>query len=617
MGKLRSIIARNKQCNMHFKQAENEARRIFNHKSKQYLPLPFYTEHGIEHSEKIEEYLDKIIFRNGNGRFTNKEFRPSPEEAMYLLSAAWMHDIGMWIGILDDDPPFDGNIDENKVDELRNKHERRSSIFINDKWDNDTWDKQEKICLSTICMYHRRVHKLEEFHLYQDKGKYDKNHPLRFNILSALLRLIDACHVDATRAPTGIYRLYSSVGMSDHAREHWKRAELIRDVCFDHSSRQIKLTGYYPKSLKYGLGEFNLHEVGEFICEEVLDELKTVQGILSQFENTCFKNVIHVPVYMAPLDEEVNQKCISLWPQLLNKPYSASRATASLSKLLDISIDESLKSGGLGEAWKQRVQQMISTSLNLRPHDFQIRNLAYNINKLLPDALNNEKGLRKFRGYLDKNILDIKKNCNKIAMNLKKVVSPKDAIFIYGCSAGLEMFLKGLDKKQVIYVVECFKPIDWPLRYDENKEISKFLEEQGFEDCRFIQFPSLTQTFMELKRLKKSCKVVMGTHSMMKNGHAICKAGCSMLASIARDCNVEIIVYADSSKYLNKGIKVSSVIGSSRILSLENCKQHPVFKNFKYITPSMDIIKKKMIDVMVSESHILKRKSARRKTKKT
>jgi hypothetical protein len=58
-----------------------------------------FTPHETSHCQALENYADQIIW--GSGALGPNDFLPTAEEAMYLLSAIWLHDIGMLYGIMD------------------------------------------------------------------------------------------------------------------------------------------------------------------------------------------------------------------------------------------------------------------------------------------------------------------------------------------------------------------------------------------------------------------------------------------------------------------------------------------------------------------------------------
>ena len=61
--------------------------------------IPFFTDHGPAHCHGVEDLLNRIIFPPELNPDDPRMLVPTPEEAMYLLAAAWVHDIGMIYGL--------------------------------------------------------------------------------------------------------------------------------------------------------------------------------------------------------------------------------------------------------------------------------------------------------------------------------------------------------------------------------------------------------------------------------------------------------------------------------------------------------------------------------------
>ena len=71
--KLRLVLKQDKTCVQLFEEAEALAKSIF--EDPQYVPLPFYTEHGAVHCKAVEEFLEKIIWKNGEAKLDEKQLQ--------------------------------------------------------------------------------------------------------------------------------------------------------------------------------------------------------------------------------------------------------------------------------------------------------------------------------------------------------------------------------------------------------------------------------------------------------------------------------------------------------------------------------------------------------------
>lgn len=612
--KLRATINKDKTCAKLFGEAEAIAKSIF--EGEKYVPLRFYTEHGEEHCKAVESFLNQIIWKNGKARLNKKyDFIPSPEEAMYLLSAVWLHDLGMWYGILDNEPP-EHLKDAPRVIKLREIHEVRTSRYIHEKWARPdcSWHPIEKKWLANVCAYHRGHIPMGSFQPVKDRGRRIKGGQIRLGVLAALIRLADACHVDKRRAPQRVMGLYISLGMPEEARMHWERADLIQEVKFDKGNRSIELTGYYPREIPSGLGEFDIREVGEMICANVRRELLSVQQTLSPFSNTDFREVKHIPHKLPSEDYQQKQQCLHLWPYFLSKPFSATEAAVALAQMLLLSAEQAEESGDLGEGWRKDIRQIIEKTKTLREQDFMIRNLCIDVEKLLSGIPEKTRSATKLKKYLKRFMKSIEDNCRRLVSHALKEISPYDVLVLSGHSVNIERLLRNVDESHSLYIVNCYKPLDGHRMFDENKKIVELVKGLGFPKYKFLQLESLVAALRELKG-KRPCKVFLGTNGRLKNGDFLCKVGSDIIAATAKRFGAEVIVLCESTKFLVNSIKDDEIAGHEKLFSSEDEKKHPELVDVPYVAPKVDRVPKGLVDMIITEEGVeRRRKSAKRGT---
>lgn len=608
--KLRLVLNQDKTCAQLFEEAEALAKSIF--KGEKYVPLPFYTEHGEEHCKAIESFLDQIIWKNGHGVLDEKQdFIPSPEEAMYLLSAVWLHDIGMWYGILDNESP-EHLLDEVKVIKMRERHEVRTSRYIQDKWTEPdcNWWPEEKDWLSNICVYHRRLYAMSGFQPVKESGRRIPDRKIRLGVLAALLRLADSCHVDKRRAPQRVMGLYISLGMPEDARVHWERADLIKDVRFEHDDRMIVLKGNYPRrTFDFGLGEFDIKEVGEMLCDNVRRELRSVQQTLSLFSNTDLRDVKHIPHRLRSKDYKQKQQCLHLWPYFLSRPFSATEAAVALAQMLLLSTEQAEESDDLGQVWRNDMCQIMGKTKSLRQLDFMIRNLCIAVEKLLSLSMlpENAKSAPELKKYLTGFMTSIEESCGKMVGHALKVIGHNDVLVLYGYSINIDRVLRNIDKGHFLYIVNCYEALDGYQVFDENKKIIKLIKDVGFSRYKFLQLESLASALRELKG-KTPCKVLLGTHGRLKNGDFLCKVGSDIIAATAKRFDAQVIAFCESTKFLVNSIKDDEIAGPEKIFSSEDEKMHPQMVNVPYVAPKMDRVPKNLVDMVITESGVERRR---------
>jgi len=605
--KLRAVLNQDKKCAKLFGEAEALAKSIF--EGEKYVPLPFYTEHGEEHCKAIENFLDQIIWKNGKAQL-NKEhdFIPSPEEAMYLLSAVWLHDLGMWYGILDNEPP-EHLQDTERVIKLRNIHEVRTSRYIHQKWAKPdcSWQPLEKGWLANVSAYHRGHIPMSSFQPVKERGRRIKGKQIRLGVLAALVRLADACHVDKRRAPQRVMGLYISLGMPEEARVHWERADLIKDVRFDHGNRKIELTGHYPREFPFGLGKFDVREVGEMICANVRRELRSVQQTLSAFSNTDLREVKHISQELQAEDYQQKQQCLHLWPYFLSKPFSATEAAAALAQMLLLSAEQAEDSGDLGEVWRNDMRQIMEKTKTLREQDFMIRNLCIDVEKLLSGLPEKTGSATKLKKHLKHFMKSIKDNCERLVRHALKEIGPDDVLVLYGHSINVEQLLRDIDTSHILYIVDCYKPLRGHRVFDENEQIIKSVKDSGFADkYKFLQLESLSAALGELKRKNARCKLLLGTHGRLKCGDLLCKVGSYIIAQTAKRFGAEVIALCERTKFLNKSnrIKDKEIADHEQLFSPEDEKKHPEMVDVPYVAPKMDRLPKSLVDMVITEEGV-------------
>ena len=207
-GYLRSVLVLSPYCRDRFAEAEKLAYGIFEDSEGRYVPLPFYTSHGITHCQAVEALLDEILSGSAD---PNKSFIPNADEAMFLLSGAWVHDIGMMYGIFRGEQAGDLANNPDYCATLRNQHEVRTSGHLLHEWHIECqWNEDHKAILANICHFHRKKNNIDDCVPTVITGK-TTGEPVRIKVIAALLRIADACHVDRSRVPGSLCALYNSL----------------------------------------------------------------------------------------------------------------------------------------------------------------------------------------------------------------------------------------------------------------------------------------------------------------------------------------------------------------------------------------------------------------------
>jgi hypothetical protein len=591
---LRTLVMSVPWCAERFQQAENLAKSMF-HEAPGRVVLPYFTEHSCKHSQTVERFLDEILF--GGDPDPDSDFVPTPEEAMYLLSAAWLHDLGMLYGsdFSDNERPEDLANAPQKIVALRRIHEYRTSQYLTArwKWGSEAWDDEGKILLGNVCVFHRAIHEIHDFSPAIITSRHT-GQQLRLRVLAALLRLADACHVDQSRAPGPLRSFYDSLGMPADSTCHWAKAELISNVRFDHVQRRIELVALIPQPLEFPLGRFDFAEVVELARNEVESDMLSVHSVLLEHPNTAFREVWVNPNPVEAIRHQKDERALGVWPYLLHRPTSATETAATLAQLLLCAVS---KTSDYGAAWQLRMKAIMDEALRSRPFDFMIANLYREVGKLLAAIPADARSVEGLTKYLDAFLNSLESECDRTVNDARQTVSPEDALVVYGYSTSIAKFLKAVRSTLTgpLYVVECYQPPGArDLRCCEDERMVGLGRELGFK-VHFLHLAGLTGTFKELKTANKRITVLLGTHGVSNDGQFLCKAGCGVLVMVARQFKAKIVAFSSPMKFLGQEQEVPPT-GEGALGHMETDKLFPESGRIIYLQPAMDTISQSSVD---------------------
>ena len=607
---LREVVALNPVCAQRLDEALRLANGLF--QGHCFVPLPYFTIHNGGHSAAVENLLDQIIW--GGGQLGDRDFVPTPEEAMYLLSAAWLHDIGMLYGIFPGERPEDLAGDVSRISAVRNEHEIRTLKFIQREWQLASWpSNSQKRWLSNICLFHRRHHPIGTFEPVEIAGECEPR-PVRLVVLAALLRLADACHEDQSRAPGQLMALYTSLGMPGEAAVHWERAKLIDRVSIDHLNRQVSLTGYCPQQREDNLCEFDLGEVVDMVRQDIEDELHSVQQVLLRYPNTYFGDVAAKIIHPnLPLDED--KQYLALWPYLLDRPSGSTEAAAALARMLTFAVNERPRTPGPMNKWLQNaLSPIMDKTQESRPVDFVIRDLCENVRHRLKEPTTNADTADNVTRYLEDFLTGIEASCRSIAEFAPTLIDPDDALVVHGYCRNITKFLEALRLQydNSLYIVDYQEPTGKVrLGPSQNARMRDFAHEAGFGKVRFLSLAALPQVLSELKRRKVPCKVLLGTHGVLNRTDFLCKLGSYVLASVAQQCGAQVITFAEGPKFPTGGASEAHEIRPEGLFSSERMgRPHPTLPDITCLVPEVDVVPKEYIDLVVTETGWFQRANA-------
>ena len=556
MPTLREIIFRHSECGRLFEQAERLAKALFELKDGRMM-IPFFTDHGPAHCQKVEEILDTVLFPPTLDPSDPRAFCPNPEEAMYLLAAAWLHDIGMIYGIF----PNETEVLEGKDvpwEKNREEHELRSARFIRTNWHIACdWKDPEKLQLGEICVYHRHRYPLSDI-VPVVRGRTGE--PIRMRDLAALLRLADACHVDASRAPADMKNLFRSFGMPVPAKEHWGLSSLVYDVRFDHDTKKIHAHSYIPEPKQYGTATVDFEPVVKRLAQAIERELGTVIPYLSAYRNTDFKWVeAKIATLKGTGDPEDFLR--KTWPCMFSTTTSASEAACLVAAVLRSIMRE------VADVPYKGVTKVLAEVRRLFPYNVLARRLVAEMGTFLREDPNLDSTgrlgqLAVAHKYLDGFLEARLKAGSRVAVAAHRLLNSDDTLVIYGYSSVVMHLLRDhlRGHRGRVLLVKCHHPGHLLAVQEEDDRMIRRLRDSGLA-FREVEMSSLRQILSHFQGQNVKAKVLLGAWAVLNGAEVLARMGSAMIASTAKDCNVPVLVLAEAEKHAANGAMAAEMEG--------------------------------------------------------
>ena len=238
-------------------------------KAKKLLPkiaetFPEYTDHNIDHSNRIIDILSSVIPDALKADFNEYEL-------FFLIAAAYFHDIGM-VNFPDLTVPTESTKIANFI---RDNHHIRTEQFICRNFKELSIDDEHQAdIIGRICLGHRKVD-LSDQCLFESDRVY-KNVSINMALLAAFLRLGDSLDISFERAPAIIY-------------EH----SFIRDpISIQEWQKHLSISGVVPQpedplTLKANAkcSSPKVHRLLKKLELEVNAELENLPRYLYQYRN--------------------------------------------------------------------------------------------------------------------------------------------------------------------------------------------------------------------------------------------------------------------------------------------------------------------------------------------
>ena len=199
--------------------------------------ISYYTKHGIDHSERIAQYLGKLL----------KDFPTllNQQERFVLMASIFLHDIGnqlpKYVGI-----PIKSAYSFEELEKIRKNHHLSSCEAVKDSIKGDAKlplgldiCKEYTEFIAELCKYHCKLD------LKYLKDTNIAGDPLRLHLLGALLKLGDELDADYRRVDMEVLNI---IDIPTDSKFYWWSHHYVQSISIDQG--HIKLFFWFPEEYK-------------------------------------------------------------------------------------------------------------------------------------------------------------------------------------------------------------------------------------------------------------------------------------------------------------------------------------------------------------------------------
>lgn len=526
--------------------------------------LQFYTPHGDEHCRAVEDNLHRLI----PGKLHKKL---SEAEKFFLLSSAWLHDLGMLRGL---DQQSVSYSDE----EIRDYHHILSEKFIVGHYREVGVEETEAATLGLLARFHRRRCHLQECPEYLTVPEHGT---IRLQLLAAYLRLADSLHIDQSRVPDNLYAISLTYNIPTKSKLHWLRSKFVLGVEVDTYKKEIITYLKYPtnpdtissnvrKPIKR-----TLNSIYNLIVEDLNEELNSVKNILFS-ENISYFLRVKKEIYKVEFDKKLVQDVRSVinYYHLFDNPSSSALINLILESIDGILMNEDTlfyKSNTsdlkILDDVKKLIYDIESNVTKKRSRHTGIVNLLENANKII------EKGsVNELRRWVEKEEMSLKAKRRALRsqsfnyFNENKIDNQKEKynILLYGYSELVMKSICGFRDYVIVNIIKdhCEK-IDAHMRKKiypgvnkkilkskkNHKYMKKFMETGEDPRGYFTQIPLFHKEYFEdtaSKSFRIFCCEGQPKNHTSPSGRLLHHDGSSFALSLAERGFNEIYVIPDA-----------------------------------------------------------------------
>jgi len=224
----------------------------------------FYTDHGLAHILYTLKKEAEIL-----GWYRPKGGKLSVFENYVLYCATIIHDIGLF--------PFKTDDQDSGTEEIRKQHPERISEFIANKKDALTFIPPEELRIITeVAKYHSKQYDINHLKVM----KHPRFKKLRLDLLSAILRIADACDYERWRIPPKEISLllYTNTSLSEEQKEktlkEYKAHAHVEEVRVNLKEGKLEIISFLSKDNA---------AIVEKTKERLQAEIDSVKGVFEKY----------------------------------------------------------------------------------------------------------------------------------------------------------------------------------------------------------------------------------------------------------------------------------------------------------------------------------------------
>lgn len=511
-------------------------------------PPVYFTDHGPDHSQRIENRLKELLGEDYESLLPYEEF--------VLNAAAWLHDVGMAPDLFDGDPKptpddHDGKpiFDPAWLGEVRFKHHERSEQYVMDNQSMLGLDNEEAESIALVCRWHRRTEKLPP-------PKNDKD---KLPLLAAYLRLADALDItDSARAPRDKYEANISMGTYPDSTFHWLKSMFAAGMNPQRDKFAIEVLIKKPR--KFVGNMEHIKSLGQVLCEEIQDELDSVRDTLAEGGLP-----LYVTVYSENVDVPFAREDMPRFNALIADLHTRTRWAPNASMAFDLvleSIRWLIENANDKEVDLQQLNDniLIAHFLKERPCHVLVRGLSF----LLGETLGRPNpDFNRLNAILD----ELEKRRGRTRELLSKKTKPflldGKPLLLYGYSSSVVQALSEIGEsakeRMKLYICEGRPKTAYRynnrLLYCDGVAYAEKLKEdlrkgydtiKGFKKENLILIPDIAVA--NLMARGKISKVFFGANGVDVDGNVYHGLGHRSIADIAGAYRVPVYVIAESAK---------------------------------------------------------------------